>query len=197
MTTFICIHCAEPKPVTDARRSKDSFPTICQSCHKRLLCADYQLICPQAYRRTETSLLPAVARERMASVLDWTYGPKGLLLWGKTSGAGKTRCMWLLVKRLMTLEGIRVTAFDSVGLAHEMERRYRSDLFLDDITRSKWTERFTAELFGLIDRRCAAELPILTTMNESGADLEARKGVGQWSVPIVRRLRDCCEAIEF
>lgn len=208
---FTCISCAATKPVAEACAGQDGFFTVCTACYSSGLAERYLRICPPAFLKTDVKLLPAMARDRLSDVLNWVFGPKGLLLWGRTSGTGKTRCAWLLVKRLMTHESIPVVYFSAMGFQIEMENRYRNSLdvsalrdsaiqapvlFLDDIGKSPVTERSSAELFHVIDERVSRELPILATTNETSDSLAGRLKSTHGDY-IARRLRECSHQIGF
>ncbi len=68
-------------------------------------------LCPPIYRETDIHRLPPEA----AKVTQWQYGPRGLVVVGPT-GVGKTRAMWLLLKRLV-YEGRHVRALNAVEFA--------------------------------------------------------------------------------
>lgn len=211
MSTFTCLTCLKAQPVVDARIGADGLLSICNGCWLGQCQKRYAEICPPAYQRTRPGLLPQVAQERLPTVLDWRYGPRGLIAWGPTSGSGKTRSVWLLIQRLMCQDGVNVVTFDCIGFADELERRYRADedvrqwleditnapvLFFDDFSKLKFTERVATELYGVVDRRCQRELPILATMNEDGAGLEAT--VRDKRTPyLVRRLRELCDEVRY
>lgn len=161
---------------------------------------------PPLYRQTDPVRLPL--QEQFRRVMAWQYGPRGLILGGPT-GTGKTRTAWLLLQRLHN-EGRQIVAFDALGFSHEVSARFgdgsgeswadgvaRADVvFLDDLGKAKLTERVESELFGLIERRTANLLPIIATMNATGAGLAA-KTTDDRGEPLLRRLREFCEAVSF
>lgn len=205
---FTCILCNQSKPVDDGHPGSDGFYTVCRSCWNNHLCHQFMQLCPPAYLKTDPVRLP---QKQLTEVLDWKVGPQGLLMIGDT-GKTKTRCAWLLVKRLMTMQGISVMAFDATGLAHGLERRYRQEedvhgwldsicsapvLFLDDFAKFKCTERIMMEVFGIVERRCAAELPIIATTNATGDEIVGMDKSDNWGTPLVRRLREFCNVVKF
>lgn len=211
MNYFTCIICALPKPVAEAHVGSDKFCTVCKHCFSKGLVERYLRMCPPAFLKTDANLLPDVAKKYLPDVMGWEYGAKGLLLWGHTSGTGKTRCMWLLVKRLMTMHSIPVVYFDCLGFGHQMERLYREGgdvsalrdsavfapvLWLDDIGKAPVTERASAELYWVIDKRVHDDLPILATTNETGDTLAGRMKPthGDYAA---RRLREFSHQIQF
>jgi len=164
-------------------------------------------MCPELYQNSDPDRLPA---GQLKSVLDWEYGPSGLILMGDT-GAGKTRLAWLLLRRLLVHDKMepRLTWFDAVGFGHEISRHYRNEdaedwleevagvdlLFFDDLGKLKLTERAETELFGLVERRCAARLPIIATTNDTGDSLGGRM-TDHRGPALIRRLRDFCRIIQ-
>ncbi len=81
--------------------------------------------------------LPAA---KLAKVMAWNHGPKGLLLVGPT-GTGKTRCAWLLMRRLMIDECPRVKYFDGIGWGIDVSKAYgepeTTDRWLDGVCRAE------------------------------------------------------------
>lgn len=167
--------------------------------------AQWKIICPPLYRATDPSRLP---QDALAKAMAWRYGPQGLLLVGPTGG-GKTRAAYVLLRRLLE-EGLKIVAFDCAGFGHEVGRRFRDGtgedwvdglagvdiVFLDDLGKIPFTERAEAELFSLIERRTANEVPIIATTNMIGTDLEAKASQDR-GAPMVRRLREFCKVILF
>ena len=167
----------------------------------------FEDICPPLYQDTDPMRLPmsTTARRR---ILEWQYGPRGLLVHGPT-GSGKTRAVWLLCRRLMG-EGIRVTAFDCMEFGHRAVQVSKESgyeikdwvanlarwdvLFFDDIGKMKMTEFVQSELFGLIEKRIAACKPTLITTNLTGKALEKLLSPDR-AGPLVRRLREYFEDV--
>ena len=127
---------------------------------------------------------------------------------GRT-GTGKTRCLWLLIKKLI-LAGHEVRFFDCLAFAHACAREFYSGegdvwaeeiakvqiVAFDDFGKAPFTERAEAELFALVERRTAHLLPILATLNMSGAELSAKSSKDRGD-PLVRRLKEFCEVVVF
>lgn len=143
----------------------------------------------------------------------WRHQARGLLLLGET-GLGKSRVMWQLLRRVIVEDKPErgVMWFDAVGFGHEIVRRFNSEdhnisqwldsvatapiVFFDDLGKLKLTERAEVELFGVIERRCANELPILATTNDTGDSMAARMTDNRGPA-LIRRLREFCAPILF
>jgi DNA replication protein DnaC len=144
-------------------------------------------------------------------VLDWKYGPRGLILAGKT-GLGKTRCAWQLLKR-ENFQGKHIIAFDQVNFAHKCVSVFsdvgNSDwekwvsaiqctdlVFFDDLGKFRFSERVEMELSNVIEYRTSHLLPIIVTTNDDGDSLKSRMSENRGE-PVVRRLREFCDSIVF
>lgn len=118
----------------------------------------------------------------------------------------------MLLKRLLIEDGYarHFYWFDSISFGHEIAKHYRDEdaedwldsvakkplLFFDDLGKLKMTERAEVELFGLIDRRCSNELPIIATTNDTGDTLASRMTDNRGPA-LIRRLREFCTPIQF
>ena len=168
----------------------------------------FRNLCPLLYQNSDETRLPAA---QLKQAMDWSYGHMGILLTGDT-GTGKTRVAWLMLRRILVQSARDYTFewFDAIGFGHEISRHYRdedaedwfeklasSDLvFFDDLGKLKLTERAETELFGLIERRCAARLPIVATTNDTGDTLGSRLTDNRGPA-LIRRLREFCNVIRF
>lgn len=166
---------------------------------------EWRAMCPTIYRQTDRARLPKAATDK---VMAWKYGPKGLVLHGKT-GRGKTRAAFLLMERLH-MEGRSVAVFHGNAFGHQCSERFgafegeawidglacKDVVFFDDLGKFKLTERVEAELFGLVEMRVAWRRPIIATLNLGGDSL-AGKLTGDRGEPMVRRLREFCEPVAF
>lgn len=179
----------------------------CPECVAERKLRRFQRLCPPLYANSDPSRLPP----EFKSVQEWTYGPQGLLVLGET-GCGKTRSVWMLLRRLMLDPAVdyRVVFFDGVSFGQMLNRKFRREeaedwldslasvdiVFFDDLGKLKLTERAEAELFGVIERRCANMKPILATTNDTGASIAARMTDNRGAA-FVRRLREFCRIVQF
>jgi len=170
--------------------------------------ATFRKVCPPLFLKTDPSRLPA---SQLAQVMAWTYGPRGLILRGDT-GTGKTRTIWTLLHRVLVLDmpEREFSWVDGISFGHDIVRHFKVEdaedwldglarvpiLFFDDFGKLKMTERAETELFGIVDRRCMNELPIIVTTNDTGETLEQRMTEGRGPA-LIRRLREFCELVQF
>jgi len=163
-------------------------------------------VCPPLYQKTDVARLPASAK----AVLDWNLNPKGLVVLGP-SGRGKTRAVWVLLKRIF-MEGHSIRSYTACDFGRASSDCSYSGaasewaaslircgvLFIDDLGKSKITERNESDLFDICEQRISHERPIIITTNATGDELARRfdleRGIGG---PLVRRLREFCDAVVF
>ena len=208
LDTIYCETCREEWTIPSRGGLFDRYAGECSECAREKRETAFNAICPPLYQRTDKARLP---QDQLKIAMSWQYGPRGLILLGDT-GKGKTRVAWALLKRILVDDnkGMRLTWFDSIGFGHEIAKHYRTEdaeswlgrlakaplVFFDDLGKLKLTERAEVELFGLIERRCAAELPIIVTTNDTGDSLAARMTDNRGPA-LIRRLREFCEPIQF
>jgi DNA replication protein DnaC len=179
--------------------------------YRRLRKKRFLSLCPPLYQNTDAARLP---QDKLNAVTAWQYNPTGLLLVGKT-GAGKTRCAWQLMRRLIIREDKSVKHFDGLGWGlavsaafgnpqeaeHWIDGVCKADvLFLDDLFKAKMTEAQEQAIYGVFERRAAHLKPIITTMNTTGDMLLARMtetGRADRGEPLIRRMREFCQIITF
>jgi DNA replication protein DnaC len=176
---------------------------------KRKRAAEWEALCPPLYRDTDLAQLPADAKPSIRRVLAWQYGPRGLLLHGPT-GRGKTRSVYVLLRRLHFDEGRRIATFDAVSFSHQCSQKFfdgrgegwinglarRDVVFFDDLGKARVTDRVEAELFGLIEGRMARQVPTIITTNFV-ASLLAEKLTQDRADALIRRLVESAECIPF
>jgi hypothetical protein len=170
-------------------------------------------LCPVEFRNTEYNRLPVP--EAYDAVMQWRYGPVGLMLCGDT-GLGKSRAQWDLAKRehfagrsighldKTTLERWGTKKFAdpprAVALAERLERC--DLLLLEDIFKAKLRngsgEGMASEelLWDLIDRRSARRLPNIISTNDTQKSLPTRLSSDR-ATPIIRRLKEFHQPIPF
>jgi len=201
-----------------------AFPVfkVCQECinanaserqaetAKRLAAtgeARWMEYCPPSFQDTDISKLPFP--KVSAKVLAWEHQKRGLILYGKTR-SGKTRTAWLLVKKqfeagrtarvMDSMSGFEYAAKFGAGGAAALEwvqlRCKCSLLFLDDVFKVKLTESFEAAMFAIVDCRLNHNLPIIATLNDTGATLSARM-TGDRGDAFIARLKEMCDTIHF
>jgi DNA replication protein DnaC len=145
---------------------------------------------PALYRTTDPNH-PHVNPRILAEVLKYdprSSNGKGIGLYGPT-GAGKTRMMFLLVRKLH-FSGVKILFTSAVAIARAASQEFDDDqktrgearlllrnavtsevLFIDDIGKERLTEAAELKLYWLIEERTANYRPILWTSNFVGADL--------------------------
>lgn len=220
-----CRSCGNPLPtgpdVEVAQRTIRLQATVCDSCAdmdearrkadaQTARIQQYTAICPAIYQNTNPRD-PRLDQALLAKVMAWQYGPKGLVLFGPTR-KGKTRMMWLLLRRLWVEERIKFIAMTSgefargcgemYGLSGEAGREwfnrlvYAPVLFIDDFGKEKATERVEAELFDVMEHRTSNGRPMLLTTNGVGDTLCA-KFTADRGEPIIERIREFCAGVNF
>lgn len=174
--------------------------------------AAWAKLCPVEFRlpreaggQTE---LARMDRERPAwrRVLEWRYGPRGLIVRGET-GHLKTRATWRLLRRLWdegrTIRALTAARFDrecrdaggTFTLSAWFDQLGSVDaLFLDDLGKARWTPATEAQFFDLVDQRTREGKPLVYTTNDNGDSLAARLSA-DCAEPLIRRLRDFSEQI--
>jgi DNA replication protein DnaC len=145
----------------------------------------------------------------------WGWEKPGLVFVGEP-GTGKTRSAFLLFENL-TKQGCELCGIHAVKWASATSRKAKeckldqwleetlappnygetaSMLLLDDLDKGRFTETVQAELFNLIETATASGVPMLITMNTSGAEL-LKKFDGESGKAVVRRIREFCTVVDF
>ena len=221
--TITCTQCTKPFE-RDVPPEFNSFPVfkICPACMESNAAARRAVtekesaiagtarwleFCPAAFRDTDRAKLPFPAITDR--VLAWEHQKRGLILYGKTR-SGKTRTAWLLMKKqfeagrtarvMDSMSGFEYAAIFTAGgqaaLEWVMERSRCSLLFLDDVFKVKLTESFEAAMFAIVDYRMNHNLPIIATLNDTGATLSARMTDDRGDA-FIARLKEMSETIHF
>lgn len=178
---------------------------ICPKCKGEQCLRRFAQICPTSYFETELDRLPSA---QWKTVSQWKPGGKGLLLTGE-SRTGKTRCAWMLIKKLSEA-GLRVTPFSPIGFSSELvdsqvngrgkaflDRVCGAELvFFDDLGKAKLTENVEASLFEVIEMRTAWKRPTIVTTNDTGESLKARMSDNR-GAPLVERIKEFFQVVEF
>jgi DNA replication protein DnaC len=171
----------------------------------------WERLCPELYRCNDIDRLEADLHQKgyrvrwIQEVLRWQYGPRGLMLTGPT-GAGKSRVIWQLLRRLLDEEHRTGTALNAVtfrgglqsaackGATEEfVERLVRTDvLYWDDLGQMHLTGPVSEMLLHVIEQRTCASKPILATTQYSGEELDGQFERLQMGQAIRRRLNEFC-----
>ncbi len=166
-------------------------------------------LCPPLYQDTDLTRLPDELRTVIAN---WSYGPRGLGIFG-TVGKGKTRACFKILERChdsgFSCHALTATRFAMASAdqyADDSARRSRarealekcSDvdlLFLDDLGKNKFTERVELDLFDVLEHRTSHLRPTLWTANATGVALTAMLSPDR-GAPIMRRLVEFSEIVK-
>lgn len=176
----------------------------------------WDLACPELLKSSDWAH-PRLApfQEQINRVLGYQIGAKGILASGPT-GRGKTRSMWQLMRRLGVDEGLDVrywtasdwftTLQDQVQYGRDNARGWietvaaRHVVFIDDLgqeavqnNKEEWAQGW---LFRFLDIRVGAGLPLFVTTNLTAQQI-AGNAAGVRAHPLVRRLLDLCEPVNF
>jgi DNA replication protein DnaC len=164
-------------------------------------------IIPPAYRKTEQGKLPFPGA--LDKALKWEWNPQGPLLYGP-SRSGKSRIAWKLVEREI-LSGREVSAMTAKDLlvypALLMEDFSAASklvhslsevelLLMDDVFKSKLSERVEELLFAVLEQRGTWQRPTIVTLNDTPETLQARMSSDRGPA-LIGRLRDYCQPLEI
>ena len=163
---------------------------------------------PALFRDTEVSRLhPSIQK-----AVEWKpEGDKsGLLLHG-TTGIGKTRAIWEIIRKqwvesakrdrqlayqfltMRKIEGMIEKGFDDRQHARMLEGLIELPfLVIDDFGKERLTQRMASDLFAIIDERSTAKRPTIISTNYNGTTLLERfdsRDV-ETGKALIRRLKD-------
>lgn len=161
----------------------------------------WKQICPPLYRDSDPAKLP---KKFLEAINGWEFSPRGIAFTGD-AGMGKTRCAFLLLKKLH-FAGTWCFALSATRLAMHSANQFSDNkalkteagealskaqsvqaLLLDDLGKSKMTERAELDLYHILETRTSNELPTIWTANASANDL-LRMMSPDRGEPIIRRL---------
>lgn len=172
---------------------------------------------PLLYRNSDPDLIRNLLKfpKNLDRVLDWSLGQKGMAIIGNT-GAGKTRALTLLIKKLVKKDLVGITTSLMVFYAGELERAIMSSfkkateydsfmrklencglLIIDDFGKEKFTERYEVSVFQIFEKRFANLKPIIFTTNYRGEEFKARFSDMANYEPFSRRVNEFMERINF
>ena len=209
---------SDPEPLTLFCRTFVLGPTVCTACEepesKAAEHSEWERVCPEEYQRTDVPRLEANLRRRncdvdwLGHVLTWQYGSQGLLVGGST-GVGKTRAMWILLRRLLDQEHRRLVWLNAVRFRTGLQAAARDGatdyfvrrlvrahvLYWDDLGQTHLTGAASEMLLHLIEERTTAGMPILATTQYSGDRLEAQFERPEMGQGVRRRLNEFCRVV--
>lgn len=197
------VHCDECAKKAEERALQDEEQRKAKRREEEFL-----RVCPPIYQESDPSRLLPVFKQAVEA---WRYGPLGLGFIGQ-AGTGKTRCAWMLLKR-MSLEGRRIFGLSATQFARAAAGQWQEEaearreaidvlgrcrgvsvLLLDDLGKQKMTERVELELFDVLEWRTSHAKPTIWTANASPAALKQMMSADRGE-PILRRLMEFSEVI--
>lgn len=164
--------------------------------------------CPALYKDLIANPPTSIDTQTMQRVAGWRpqQDGKGLILTGAT-GKGKTTSLWALFRGL-ELSDTRCILLTAVELQRQLSEAARDIkgvkhlthcrvLIIDDLGKEKLTASVAALLWEVVDTRYANRRPIIISTRYAGPTFEDRFGDGVLGKDIRRRLRNCCEIVQF
>ncbi|MHC1767393.1 MAG: ATP-binding protein [Verrucomicrobiia bacterium] len=145
-----------------------------------------------------------VEQPLLEEIMQWSFGPRGLLLHGPT-GSCKTRIAWRLLRREFE-QGRKVHALKAASVGMESHRHALEGdlekwfsrlvepdvLLIDDLGKGRFTDSAEAHIFNVVDQRTEQGRPLIITTNETRSSLTKRMTSARCE-PFLRRLRDYCD----
>lgn len=166
----------------------------------------WQRLCPEAFQDTDFDKLPNPVESTKA--MEWPYNDQphgyGLMLWG-TPRTGKTRTMWLILKR-EHLAGKVIRAFEpgQFLVSYDENAQHRASwlkrlttcdiLAFDDIDKFKLPRTVEEAFFSIVNTRMSNKRPCFFTGNVAGDALQLKFNQGE---PLIARIRESCFPVRF
>ena len=155
---------------------------------------------------------PELLHEKIRPILDWEpSGDKtGLLIHG-TTGVGKTRALWEVVRRqwvkkankdinmpylfltMRKIESMIEQGFDTKKHGTMLDSLIEHPLLvIDDLGKERLTSRMASDLFAIVDERSVNRKPTIISTNFNGTTLLERfdNRDKETGVALIRRLKD-------
>ena len=217
-----CRVCGQPLPDQEPMilfgRTFKIRPTVCARCEEDSKeptePTRWERICPDEYQRSDVTRLEHELGHRgydttwIRSALAWQQGPRGLLVAGPT-GAGKSRAMWMLLRRLLDQEqrsfawlnavrfrsGLQAAARDGATDCFTQRLAGVQVLYWDDLGQTHLTGAASEMLLHIVEERTARGRPILATTQYSAEQLESQFERPEMGQAIRRRLNEFCSVI--
>jgi DNA replication protein DnaC len=191
---------------TEEKQRSEALALAAEAARRvgKIAAAKWARICPPLYQDTDRARLP---QDILSLVMEWRYGPRGVVLYGET-GKQKTRLMFQLLRREFEA-GRKIIAFGASdfrlsaaraamdGDAEEwIHRAATADLFyFDDLGQMKMTESSEESLLTVIEKRAGNMLPIMATTQYVGEAFTSQFTRQERGAAILRRIREFCQII--
>ncbi len=160
--------------------------------------------CPKVMQQLDRDQFPSDL-ETYDAIMSAPLTDKGIIILGIT-GAGKSRTMWQLAKRLITQDAVNVEILEDCRFGRMIECsydkgmsghdalikqfQYAGVLMIDDLGKAKMTGRIESDLFDIIDYRYAEGRPTVITTQFIGETLLRRFTCKETGAALVRRIKE-------
>jgi len=160
--------------------------------------------CPKTMQQLDRDHFPSDL-DTYDAIMSAPLTDKGIIILGIT-GAGKSRTMWQLAKRLITQDHRYVEILEDCRFGRMIECSYDNGmsghdklidnfqraevLMIDDLGKAKMTARVETDLFAIIDYRYAEGSPTVITTQFIGETLLRRFACKETGAAIVRRIKE-------
>lgn len=170
--------------------------------------SQWRQLCPDEFKKPIDFKL--CSKKLHAAIMAWEFGTRGLIATGRT-GRCKTRFMFKLCEREFYAgrslayvrhsdfrEKVSRFAYEDAGKLYRYLRPLREVdiVFFDDLGKGRFTDATEEAFESLLDFRTRGGKPILFTTNDGSESLQARLSADRGE-PIIRRIFDFCEPIDF